>query len=89
MKKVNTKRFQDKTPEDISFQGDSIPEKPVTTAKDFPLPVKETKTERTNVQPNERTNVRTKIMTPLLQQQQITTILFLQTFTLLKSQPSV
>ena len=59
MKKVNTKRFQQKNPEDISFKGVSIPEKPLTAAQNNPLPVKKTENERTNEIISERTNERT------------------------------
>ncbi|MCK5123514.1 MAG: hypothetical protein KAQ87_05220 [Candidatus Pacebacteria bacterium] len=59
MKKVNTKRFQQKNPENISFQGDSIPQKPLNTAKNTPLPSEEKKNERTNETISERTNERT------------------------------
>ena len=48
MKKVNTQRFQEKKPENISFQASPILEKPLSTAKNTSLPVRETKNERTN-----------------------------------------
>ena len=60
MKKVNTKRFQQKNPEDISFQGSSIPEKALKTAISPPSSAKDTKkNERTNETISERTNERT------------------------------
>lgn len=59
MKKVNIKRFQQKNPEDISFKGTSIPEKPTTTTENIPLQSKKKENERTNEPMSERTNERT------------------------------
>ena len=59
MKKVNTQRFQEKKPENISFQASPILEKPLSTAKNTSLPIEETKNERTNETMSERTNERT------------------------------
>lgn len=59
MKKVNIKRFQQKNPEDISFQGSSIPEKAPKTAISAPPPAEDIKNERTNETTLERTNERT------------------------------
>lgn len=59
MKKVNIKRFQQKTPDDISFKGDSILEKPLVKAENTPLQSEEKKSERTNETTSERTNERT------------------------------
>jgi len=48
MKKVNIKRFQQKNPEDISFQGSSIPEKAPKTAVSASPSAEDIKNERTN-----------------------------------------
>ena len=59
MKKVNIKRFQQKNPEDISFKGASIPEKPIATTENVPLQNEKGGKKRTNEPMSERTNERT------------------------------
>ena len=59
MKKVNIKRFQQKNPEDISFQGSSIPKKAPKTAVSSPPSAEDTKNGRTDETISGRTNERT------------------------------
>ena len=56
MKKVNTQRFQEKKPENISFQASPLLEKPTTTVKNTPV---QTEKERPSEPSSERTNERT------------------------------
>jgi len=59
MKEVNIKRFQQKNPEDISFQGNAIPDRAPVIPKNIPQPSEKKEEKRTNDVSSERTTVRT------------------------------